>query len=76
MQNNPLSKAVQGPAKPNPPLAVNRTRPAVDKPTASAVGNGFLSPKTYIGRSDVGSPPLKSVKPESTGPSVFPARCC
>lgn len=44
--------------------------------TASLVGDGFLSPKTKVGGLDIGSPLLKSEKPKSIDPSIFPARSC
>ena len=39
------------------------------EPTAPTVGDGFHSPKPEINESEIGSPPLKSEKPDSTNPS-------
>ena len=37
--------------------------------TAPAIGDGFHSPKPEINGSEIGSPPLKSEKPDPTDPS-------
>ena len=69
--------AVQGPAGLDPPVAY-RTQPDLPptEPIAPTVGNGFHSPKTKISKSDIGSPPLKSEKPDLIDPSIFLVRKC
>ena len=70
-------RAVQGPAGLDPPIAYRtQPNPPPTEPIAPAVGNGFHSPKTEISRSDIGSPPLKSKKPDLIDPSIFLVRKC
>ena len=40
--------------------------------TTSTVEDRFYSPKTEIDESDIGSPSIKSEKPDPTDPSNFP----
>ena len=58
-----LSKDPSKPTHPLPP-----TEPDL-LPTAPAVGDGFHSPKPEINGSEIGSPPLKSEKPDPIDPS-------
>ena len=44
-------------------------RPNSTELTTPAVGDGFHSPKPKINGSEIGSPPLKSKKPDPTDPS-------
>ena len=54
-----LSKDPPEPTHPLPPI----------KPTAPTVDDGFHSLKPEINGSEIGSPPLKSKKPDPTDPS-------
>ena len=68
----PVSRVVQGwnwPTRcprPNPP----------NKLTAPTVGNGFHSPKSELSWSDIKSSPLKSERPDSIDPFIFPVIKC
>ena len=59
------------PSKPTHPLPLIEPDPPPTEPTAPAVGDGFHSPKSEINGSEIGSPPLKSEKPDPTYPSFF-----
>ena len=61
-----LSKDSPEPTHPLPPTEPN---PPPTEPTAPAVGDRFHSPKPEINGSEIGSPPLKSEKPDPTDPS-------
>ena len=52
-------------------LSKTELDPPQTKLIAPAVGNRFCFPKTEIGGLSIGSPPLKSEKPEPTGLVVF-----
>ena len=64
-----LSKDLPEPTHPLPPTEPD---PSPTEPTAPVVGDGFHSPKPKINRSKIGSPPLKSEKPDLTNPSFSP----
>ena len=66
MKNELLSLLEVGLSK-DPPEPTHPLPPT--EPTASAVGDGFYSPKPEINGSEIGSPPLKSEKPDPTDPS-------
>ena len=53
------------------PLAPTKSDPSPTEPIALAVNDGFRSPKSEINGSEIGSPPLKSEKPNPTEPSFF-----
>ena len=53
------------------PLSKTELDPPQAKLIAPAVGNRFCFPKTEIGGLSIGSPPLKSEKPEPTELVVF-----
>ena len=61
-----LSKDPPEPTHPPPPTEPD---PPPTEPTAPAVGDGFHSLKSEINGSGIGSPPLKSEKPDPTDPS-------
>ena len=58
------------------PLSKTELDPPQDKLIAPAVGNRFCFPKTEIGGLSIGSPPLKSEKPDLIDPSIFLVRNC
>ena len=57
------------PPEPTHPLPPTEPDPPPTEPTAPAVGDGFHSLKSEINGSGIGSPPLKSEKPDPTDPS-------
>ena len=59
----------------HPLLLIEPDLPLIES-TIPVVGDGFHSLKTKIGGLDIGSPPLKSEKPDPTNPSIFLARSC
>ena len=59
------------PPEPTHPLPPTKPDPSPTELTASAVSNGFHSPKPEINELEIGSPPLKSEKPDPTDPSFF-----
>ena len=61
-----LSKDLPEPTHPLPPIELD---PPPAESTAPAVGDEFHSPKPKINGLEIGSPPLKSKKPDSTDPS-------
>ena len=50
------------------PLEPTHSLPPIET-TAPAIGDGFHSPKPEINGLEIGSPPLKSEKPDPTDPS-------
>ena len=57
------------PLEPTHPLSLTEPDPLPTELTAPAVSDGFHSPKPKINGSEIGSPPLKSEKPNPTDPS-------
>ena len=63
-----LSKELPEPTHPLPPTEPN---PPSTEPTAPTVSDEFHSPKSEVNGSEIGSPSLKSKKPDPTNPSFF-----
>ena len=59
------------PLDPTHPPPLTKPDPPPTESIALAIGDGFCSPKIEIGESGIGSPPLKSEKPELIDPVVF-----
>ena len=58
-------------SEPTHPLQPTELDPPPTESTAPAIGDGFHSPKLEINGSEIGSPSLKSEKPNPTDPSFF-----